>query len=1237
MSGSIFDRLWRGFGLGGLATPGDGSSSPRVGPFRPGSAVINHFSSLSAIKSSLPRAIERYVATGENSSVLLTLQQSDVQQGWTRRARTYPPRDEAGLFRTLADWRPEQMVRFGEALAALEPITYGWGIFGTNKSPDWLRHAVTLWLGHDRKDQPIATLEGLVAAGGLDVTAALDIVFCQDFESYGARNSVSRFANVPAWLDRNRDAVCAALPDTGADVRADVVRAVGRFGLHAPYLSALVESAIGPAKKVRTAARQALTGADATALSADIEARFAKAAPGQRAELVELATTALGRHAAPLLTRLHQGETNAKVLAAFDRTSGASTASAAVRGAGQAPDGEEGYLAVDGSWVDLPPMPPVIGPSLFDREALRLLEPVMEEFNQTLQAGRSEPSASDRWHWTRQYSPKSARDLEAVAKLAVSEWPISSNQPAVAWLRFHALSQPGITRFFADPRLSPWHIVRLGVAFTNGFMEGLANDWSGPAAAAIRQRIGTDIDVRQLVELWAKAGGTDYINAHLTRRWAQPLIDIGIPLWPALCSRFAQLDEALGMVPQSGNEPMRVGQALELLALFPKLPERYRGRLMMLANDSARRVREAARALLHQTPDLGASIARLLADGRQDVRAQAAKWLAQRGEREQIGALRAALAKDRSDLARAAIITALERLGDDVSDVLNPEAMIADAKAGLAKAKVKGLDWLPLDHLPTLHWADGSPVDPLLPRWWLVLAAKLKQPGGNALIDLWLDRLAPGDAHRLGWLALSGWIDEDTRSPTEEEANAYALAHIDATLQANIANAKRWPQSADYFIIDRDKLFVRLKRDQTSRYLGSAADSKGVLALASRVDGAAAAQRVRAYLKDHGARVSQAKALLEMLASIGTGTALQVVLAAANRSKQRSVQAHAAALVEAVADRNGWTAAELADRTVPTAGLDSDGTLDLDCGEGRTYRLQLDADDALALLNPDGKEVKALPAARIDDEKPLIDAAKKQLANARKEAKQVIAAQIERLKDAMCLERRWPRDDWEGFVAGHPLVGRLASRLVWFGLGADGGILASFRPLGDGSYSDAADHDVDLSIFTSIRPVHASQLNAAAIDAWRAHIADYGVVPPFDQIGRDLPTLPDHMLEFRTIADREGWMIETFKLRGTATKQGYVRGPAGDGGWFMSYERPYREAGIVAEIEFTGSPLPEENIPAALLTLCFRRLVEGGRGGAQLLLKDVPTILLAESWQDLHDIAAKGSGFDADWKKKVSY
>jgi hypothetical protein len=265
-----------------------------------------------------------------------------------------------------------------------------------------------------------------------------------------------------------------------------------------------------------------------------------------------------------------------------------------------------------------------------------------------------------------------------------------------------------------------------------------------------------------------------------------------------------------------------------------------------------------------------------------------------------------------------------------------------------------------------------------------------------------------------------------------------------------------------------------------------------------------------------------------VLAAIGTGSALQVILGAANRTKQRSVQTYAAELVEAVAERNGWTAAQLADRTIPTGGFDASGEQDLDCGEDRTYRLRLDEEDAVIILNADGKEVKALPAARIDEEQPLIDAAKKQLANAKKEVKQVLAAQSERLQEAMCLARTWERSEWENFVAGHPIVGRLAARLVWQGLDAEGQPLATFRPLGDGSYSDAADNDVGVADFTSIRPAHSALLDATTIAAWRKHLVDYAVASPFDQLGRDLPQLAEDQRKQRTIADRVGWMIESF-------------------------------------------------------------------------------------------------------------
>lgn len=1233
MANSFLDRVKQGLGLARIASSAGSGKLPAA-------KLSAYFKHLGKVDRALAGAVVRYIDDGLNSSVLSTLQAQASRQAWTQRTRIWPRTDEEGVFSNLSDWRIDQMQRFGEVLAALEPINHDWGVFGTKRSPEWLRHAVTIWLGRERKNQPVQTLADLAAETGDPIAPALDILFCRDAAHYGSNNSVGRFDGVAQWLAGSREAVVTAMPALAADVRAELASALGRHALQDLFLAPLLDLATGPSKKARANARQSLTACAPDLLIAEMEARFAKASPNQRAELVEVAAGSLGDHATGLLARWREGETAAKVIAALDRLGAAAAKSAFVPDAtgsgGDRVDGPGGYRAVDGSWMDAGSPAQLSPPGPVPAEVLAVLEPAMAEFNRMLTKAKAE-SSGERWHWSRQFAAKDARDLKQLAHLAEGDKPLvqGSFNKVVDWLRWHQFKHPAIEAFFNDPRLSLHHIVRLAVAMTNCHIQGLFGDWGGPVGAAVQRRLSSGTDFRTFFELWVSAGGKDFLAEHLTQRWYGPLPELDVALWPVLCARFDMIDQALGMVSQSEAEQKRTLPGLELLEQFPKLPERYQGRMMLLGGDTSARIREKARALLHETPGIDGAIALQLQDGRQEVRALAADWLAARRATSEAGRIRAALDKEKSDLARAAMITALDRLGEDVSCYFDPAVLVKEAKAGLAKARPKGLGWFPIAMLPTLQWADGSVVDPVLPQWWIVLAAKLKQPGGNALINLWLDRLAPGHAHKLGWMVLTGWIDEDTRRPTDEEANAYAVQHVDATLRQNLAYAKQWPQSADYFPTERNVVFARLRQAKAGEYLGSAVDSKGVLALAVRVNGADAAQRIHPFLKDHGSRTSQAKALLEVLASIGTSAALQLVLSAANRSKQRSVQAHAALLVEDIAERNGWSPAQLADRTIPTGGFDTDGTQDLELGEGRAYRLQFDAQDAVIVLNADGREVKALPGPRMDDEKPLVDAAKKQLSNARKEVKQVLAAQTARLQEAMLLQRGWERPEWESFVAGHPIVGRVAARLVWQGVAEDGRGLATFRPLGDGSYTDMADADLSLDGLAEIRLVHSSLLSVEDIAAWRQHLADYAVEPPFDQLGRDLPTLDEAQKRERAIGDREGWMIETFKLRGTAAKLGYQRGPAQDGGWFMTYEKNYRDAGLVAEIEFSGSPLPEENRPAALQSLIFRRSRGSGGGGNQVTLGEVPPVLLAETWRDLHDIAEKGSGFDPDWQKKV--
>ncbi|HEX4459810.1 MAG TPA: DUF4132 domain-containing protein, partial [Polyangia bacterium] len=372
-----------------------------------------------------------------------------------------------------------------------------------------------------------------------------------------------------------------------------------------------------------------------------------------------------------------------------------------------------------------------------------------------------------------------------------------------------------------------------------------------------------------------------------------------------------------------------------------------------------------------------------------------------------------------------------------------------------------------------------------------------------------------------------------------------------------------------------------------------------------------------------------------MLAWVDHPSAIQVLLQTATRFRTPGIRTLAEECVHAVAERRGWTIDELADRTVPSAGLDETGKLALDFGP-RQFVARLDDKMKLVLQNADGKTIAALPEPRADDDATLAAETKALFAAAKKQVKTVVEQQEERLYEAMCVQRRWPGADWQTYVAGHPLVGRLAQRVVWMAVPAspDAPIVA-FRPLGDGTLTAADDSAVTLAPDACIGVAHALFLDEQQIAAWKKHLDDYEIAPLFDQLGRPPFRLPEAQRGQPNLEDFKGHLVESQKLRGRATKRGYTRGPAEDGGWFYVYRRYFPGTGIAAELHFSGSSLPEENRTVALGELVFERTSDGNSAPVGSL-GDVPAVLVSECWNDLRQIAAEGSGFDPDWADKLT-
>jgi hypothetical protein len=208
-------------------------------------------------------------------------------------------------------------------------------------------------------------------------------------------------------------------------------------------------------------------------------------------------------------------------------------------------------------------------------------------------------------------------------------------------------------------------------------------------------------------------------------------------------------------------------------------------------------------------------------------------------------------------------------------------------------------------------------------------------------------------------------------------------------------------------------------------------------------------------------------------------------------------------------------------------------------------------------------------------------------------------------------------------------------RLVWVATDDDGSVLAVFRPLDDGTLTDADDAEVEVPADARVRLAHDTVLALAAVQDWQQHLADYEVTPLFPQLGRgDLAAADDLGLESEVI-DVRGCLVESFTLRGRANRLGYARGSAEDGGWFLSYEKAFPMLGITSVVGFSGNSLPEESRTVALTSLTFRRDNPGGSGSA-MLLRDVPPVLLSEARHDLQ-VLAGGTAPDPDWEKKVGW
>jgi hypothetical protein len=1229
---------------------------------------------LEAISPELAQRTVGYVLTGEGSSVLLQLEQQakavqaalspyhhasvtkatqvEVQTAIKARKNVL-----AGRYGPDATW----IRRYLEVLTVPHKASR-WGIFAhQGPSPLWLRGFFAqgeLGLqGAPTRATDIDTVLSWRDAGANATVFALDLLILEKTNQYYFRqNDIGSKFDFKRGLLAERPAVIEAFAKYDRPAQASVIQILKQFDLvkdeyfHFIYQQYLLSTS----KAVREAAQNALLASPPEALAASATQTLADGNPTARAQAAQILPLVMGERARPLLEEHLGKETSKTVRKIIELGLGS-----AVVGDGAAKtirtlndDGAVGYLAADGTEVLAPPPVSVPGPTPlpdsvraayctlldkahaqqvkhFELRKARYAEATAEQRKNLWRSGPPEPPNPVDHSIADRYCAVLASD-HPIEETAVAK--IGNIAPFSPYPREAAANPP-----FSNPELTLWHLCRARSieacrSKNPHWLTGALLSGHGTVAAAIHARLTNGLDLRSLSALMQpslepKALAIQALGVGLSEDLSAGLI------WPYLAAHFDVFDQALGQIAAKDFRDPPILNALNRLSLFPKLPARYFNTVLTHALSPKKTINKSARALLLDIDGIEQRLLPFLSDSKQDVRAGVADMLGAIGAKSTIEPLKTALGKEKSELVRAALLGALRRLDVDISSYVSPEILIKEAAAGLKSKKAKDVGWFPLDTLAALRWASGGAVPSEVPRWWIALSAKLSQAGGNALLSLWLDQLAAESAEALGRHILGSFLRYDATHCSEDEANAHAKANAQQRYEQYQDYAKRW-NNEFYRSYTYEKAFADLRAAKLAIYPNNAQADRGILGLATRAEGTFAVQMVRTYLRDHYTRTAQVKALTEYLSGNPSPAALQMLLSIARRHRTNAVQVLAQALVERIADERGWTTDELADRTIPTAGLDERGILDLEIGS-RLYQAKLDAEEVLTLYNPDGKVVKNLPQVSEGPDKESAAEAKKALSNAKKELQQVQEFQAKRLHEALCVGRRWQLAEWRRFLLEHPIVGRLVQRLVWLGVDAQDEIVGSFRPLEDLSLTDSSDNAVDPAAFAGVRLAHRSLLTGEQSEAWKQHLDDYKIEPLFNQLDR--PVLAS--TAGASIDDRTGHVIEAFKLRSAAQKLGYQRAPAEDGGWFTQYIKPFTGIGINAVIEFTGSPLPEENRMVALLETKFVRARKGQRSGygTPVALSAVPSVLLSEVWNDLHQIAGAGSGFAADWRNRVAW
>ena len=200
---------------------------------------------------------------------------------------------------------------------------------------------------------------------------------------------------------------------------------------------------------------------------------------------------------------------------------------------------------------------------------------------------------------------------------------------------------------------------------------------------------------------------------------------------------------------------------------------------------------------------------------------------------------------------------------------------------------------------------------------------------------------------------------------------------------------------------------------------------------------------------------------------------------------------------------------EIEEMGVPSYGLEETGRRGESLGDYHVELVVTGTDAQLKWFDPRGKALKSVPAKVRKEHKDEL----KELQQSLKDVQGMLPAQRGRIDSMFLLQKSWLIEQWRERYLKHPLVGTIASRLLWC-------VDETASLFIDGEPTDVDGQPVKHGKTAEITLWHPVGRSVDEITAWRQRLESLELTQPFKQAHREVYLLTDAERNTRTYSNR---------------------------------------------------------------------------------------------------------------------